>query len=202
MSTKGGKESDFFNRWSDRKTAERDEQSQEQVKIPEQAAVALPSGQEETSDENLPVPDDLPDIKTLDKNSDFSLFMREGTPKKLKRLALRKLFTSDPIFAGLDGLNDYDEDYSMIGMVAEVVSTRYKPGQGMVDPEEEILAKEPEEKISVKEEAKNIPDDGSSKGGDSQDDLSNQEGGEEFSEDLIEDAEMPELDENDSDAVT
>tara|TARA_B110000196_G_C20758262_1_gene480937 strand:+ start:15 stop:596 length:582 start_codon:yes stop_codon:yes gene_type:complete len=193
MSTKGGKESDFFNRWSDRKTAERDEQSQEQVEIPEQAAVALPSGQEETSDENLPVPDDLPDIKTLDKNSDFSLFMREGTPKKLKRLALRKLFTSDPIFAGLDGLNDYDEDYSMIGMVAEVVSTRYKPGQGMVDPEE---------KISVKEEAKNIPDDGSSKEGDKQDDLSNQEGGEELSEDLIEDAEMPGLDENDSDAVT
>ncbi|HIF58842.1 MAG TPA: DUF3306 domain-containing protein [Rhodospirillales bacterium] len=191
MSSKDGKESDFFNRWSDRKTAERDDQSQEQVEIPEQAAVALSSGQEETSDENLPVPDDLPDIKTLDKNSDFSLFMREGTPKKLKRLALRKLFTSDPIFAGLDGLNDYDEDYSMIGMVAEVVSTRYKPGQGMVDPEEKILAKEPEEKISVKEEAKNIPDDGSSKEGDKQDDLSNQEGGEELSEDLIEDAEMP-----------
>jgi hypothetical protein len=202
MSSKDGKESDFFNRWSDRKTAERDDQSQEKVEIPEQAAVALSSGQEETSDENLPVPDDLPDIKTLDKNSDFSLFMREGTPKKLKRLALRKLFTSDPIFAGLDGLNDYDEDYSMIGMVAEVVSTRYKPGQGMVDPEEEILAKEPEEKISVKEEAKNIPDDGSLKEGDKQDDLSNQEGGEELSEDLIEDAEMPGLDENDSDAVT
>ena len=202
MSSKGGKESNFFNRWSDRKTAERDDQSQEQVEIPEQAAVVLPSGQEETSDENLPVPDDLPDIKTLDKNSDFSLFMREGTPKKLKRLALRKLFTSDPIFAGLDGLNDYDEDYSMIGMVAEVVSTRYKPGQGMVDPEEEILAKEPEEKISVKEEVKNIPDDGSSKEGDKQDDISNQEGGEELSEDLIEDAEMPEPDENDSDVVT
>ena len=200
MSTKGGKESDFFNRWSDRKTAERDEQSQEQVEIPEQAAVALPSGQEETSDENLPVPDDLPDIKTLDKNSDFSLFMREGTPKKLKRLALRKLFTSDPIFAGLDGLNDYDEDYSMIGMVAEVVSTRYKPGQGMVDPEEELLAKE-EELLAKEEDVKNIPDDGSSKGGDNQDDLSNQEGGEEFSEDLIEDAEILELDENDSDAV-
>ena len=202
MSTKGGKGSDFFNRWSDRKTAERDDQSQEQVEIPEQAAVVLPSGQEETSDENLPVPDDLPDIKTLDKNSDFSLFMREGTPKKLKRLALRKLFTSDPIFAGLDGLNDYDEDYSMIGMVAEVVSTRYKPGQGMVDPEEKILAKESEEKISVKEEVKNIPDDGSSKEGDKQDDLSNQVGGEELSEDLIEDAEMPEPDENDSDVVT
>ena len=71
MSSKDGKESDFFNRWSDRKTAERDDQSQEKVEIPEQAAVALPSGQEETSDENLPVPDDLPDIKTLDKNSDF-----------------------------------------------------------------------------------------------------------------------------------
>jgi hypothetical protein len=55
----------------------------------------------------------------------------------------------------------------------------------MVDPEEKILAKEPEEKISAKEEAKNIPDDGSSKEGDKQDDLSNQEGCEELSEDLI-----------------
>ena len=202
MNDERERESSFLNRWSDRKTAVRDGHARDLGDIPEQAGVELPKVREQISDENAVVPDDLPDINTMNKDSDFTLFMREGTPKKLKRLALRKLFTSDPIFAGLDGLNDYDEDYSMIGMVAEVVSTRYKPGQGMVDPEEKILAKEPEEKISVKEEAKNIPDDGSSKEGDKQDDLSNQEGGEELSEDLIEDAEMSGLDENDSDAVT
>jgi hypothetical protein len=104
----------------------------------------------------LPIPEDLPDVNTLDQNSDYSLFMRKGTPEHLKRLALKKLFHSDPALAVLDGLNDYDEDYSMIGMVAEAISTRYQPGKGMVDPDEEVIA--PEEKIAPEEEQANKPD--------------------------------------------
>ncbi|MEE9194622.1 MAG: DUF3306 domain-containing protein, partial [Alphaproteobacteria bacterium] len=51
---------------------------------------------------------------TLDKDSDYSVFMKEGVPEQLKKLALRKLWRSDPVFAVLDGLNDYDEDFRII----------------------------------------------------------------------------------------
>jgi len=190
MSDKGNKESSFINRWSDRKTAERDDQSLEQVEIPEQSAVASSSEQGVTSDENITVPDDLPDINTLDKNSDFSLFMREGTPEHLKKLALKKLFTSDPAFSVLDGLNDYDEDYSMIGKVAEAVSSRYKPGKGMADPDGEI-----------QEEDNNIPEDHSEISNEDQSGLPVQENTEESSEDPIEDAEVQGFDKVDTDTI-
>jgi hypothetical protein len=59
-------------------------------------------------------PADLPDLDSLDANSDYTPFMRAGVPEELKRLALRKLWRTDPVFANLDGMNDYDEDFSAI----------------------------------------------------------------------------------------
>ncbi len=53
----------------------------------------------------------LPDINTLKEESDFSVFMSDGVPDKLRRLALRKLWASNPLFGIRDGLNDYDEDF-------------------------------------------------------------------------------------------
>lgn len=51
---------------------------------------------------------DLPDVETLTYESDFTTFLRDGVPERLKQAALRKLWLSDPVFANLDGLNDYD----------------------------------------------------------------------------------------------
>jgi Protein of unknown function (DUF3306) len=51
---------------------------------------------------------DLPDVETLTYESDFTAFLRENVPEQLKQAALRKLWTSDPVLANLDGLNDYD----------------------------------------------------------------------------------------------
>lgn len=50
----------------------------------------------------------LPDVESLTYESDFTAFLREGVPDQLKQAALRKLWTSDPVLANLDGLNDYD----------------------------------------------------------------------------------------------
>lgn len=138
-------EDGFFSRWSGRKAATREGLIVEETDIPEQLEIAKTGAEIEIADEDLPIPEDLPDIETLDKDSDYSLFMRKGTPEHLKRLALRKLFLSDPSLAVLDGLNDYDEDYSMIGMVVEEVTTRFKPGKGMVDPDEEKPQEDPKE---------------------------------------------------------
>ena len=142
MSDEDNYKDNFLKRWSSRKTVERDLKADDQLKIPEQSEVVVSESFDELEGKDVAVPDDLPAIDTLNKDSDFSLFMREGTPENLKKLALRKLFNSDPAFSVLDGLNDYDEDYSMIGMVAEAISTHYKPGKGMIDPEKETLSKE------------------------------------------------------------
>lgn len=53
----------------------------------------------------------LPDIDTLEEESDYRAFMTDGVPDKLRRLALRKLWATNPLFGIRDGLNDYDEDF-------------------------------------------------------------------------------------------
>ena len=194
MSDEEDKERNFLKRWSGRKTVERDLKSSDQVEISEQSEVAVSGELGEVADKDVPVPDDLPDIDTLNKDSDFSLFMRKGTPEHLKKLALRKLFNSDPAFSVLDGLNDYDEDYSMIGMVAEAVSTRYKPGRGMVDPDEEASAKEQGESSSD-----NLQGDPVSKDGRATDELSDQETEQEPSENFVEDGEIAEREDKEID---
>lgn len=67
---------------------------------------------------------DLPDIDSLDRDSDFTVFMKEGVPAHLRNLAMRKLWASDPVLANLDGLIDYGEDFTDIKSgVFEAVKT-------------------------------------------------------------------------------
>ncbi len=56
----------------------------------------------------------LPSIESLDRDSDYQGFLADGVPEALTRAALRKLWASDPVFANLDGLNDYDEDFNLV----------------------------------------------------------------------------------------
>ena len=63
----------------------------------------------------------LPSPEMLDAGSDFSQFMRDDVPEMLKRAALRRLWASDPVLANLDGLNDYDEDFTVIGAAAAAI---------------------------------------------------------------------------------
>lgn len=82
---------------------------------------------------------ELPDIESLDRDSDYTAFLRKGVPERLKRAALHKLWRSDPLFGILDGLNDYDEDFTLQfrAEVVNAVRTSYKVGKGFVDDDEE-----------------------------------------------------------------
>ncbi len=92
---------------------------------------------------------DLPDIETLDADSDFSVFLRDGVPEHLKKLALRKLWASDPVFANLDGLNDYDEDFSIfVPLAKEVV----KEVQEMMARNREELSKSEDKESEMLQE--------------------------------------------------
>jgi hypothetical protein len=78
----------------------------------------------------------LPAIETLTYESDFAPFLKPGVPKALRQQALRQLWRSNPVLANLDGLNDYDEDYSLVGKLSEAVSSLFRVGRGMVTNEE------------------------------------------------------------------
>jgi len=64
---------------------------------------------------------ELPPVETLDGDSDYTGFLADGVPEELTRAALRRLWRTDPVFANLDGLNDYDEDFSIITPIARAV---------------------------------------------------------------------------------
>lgn len=92
-------------------------------------------GQERARDTAID-PSDLPDIDSLTAESDFTAFMRKGVPKTLQRKALRKLWTSDPVLACLDGLNDYEEDFTDAATVIEGMKSSYQVGRGFLTDEE------------------------------------------------------------------
>ena len=156
----------FVARWSRRKIEEKEpskDTKSEVSKVEESAPLDADSTQDE-GDEGKTNVDDLPDVETLNESSDYTPFLKDGVPEKLKRLALRKLWKSNPIFGFIDGLDDYDEDYSAIGIVAQEIFTNYKPGKGMVDPdeaEEEIdeavkAEDEVEPEVEPEEEARDL----------------------------------------------
>ena len=80
----------------------------------------------------------LPDVESLDKDSDYTPFMREGVPENLRGQALRKLWGSDPVVAFRDGLDDYDDDYTKMfpKLVRKVVKTARKLGKDVLAPDE------------------------------------------------------------------
>ena len=67
---------------------------------------------------------DLPPIDSLGKDSDYTPFLGDGVPEKLARAAMRKLWSSDPIFAFRDGLDDYDEDFTIIETIVKAVTSK------------------------------------------------------------------------------
>lgn len=86
-------------------------------------------------------PKDLPPIDSLTAESDFTPFLRAGVPENLHRQALRRLWTSDPVFANDDGLKDYADDYTGMFNLSEPVKTLYRVGKGFLDAAEEAAEK-------------------------------------------------------------
>ena len=74
-------------------------------------------------DEEKPV--ELPPIESLDDDSDYSMFMFPEVDEGLKKIALRKLFKA-PFFNVVDGLNDYDEDFTTFEALGDIVTSDMK----------------------------------------------------------------------------
>jgi len=130
---------DFLSRWSRRKLGEAtDEPAPETQKpeSPEKEAVKAAVPEAESEDQGDPeVMALLPDIDGMDDSSDFTVFLQAGVPEALRRRALRKLWGVNPVLANLDGLNDYDEDYTQLHTLGEGMKTLYRIGKGFVSDE-------------------------------------------------------------------
>ena len=124
----------FLNRWSRRKHEKRQKTALADVEPMEEPVSAGPAGSLPVSADDQSIPPDLPDIDSLDKDSNYAVFLKEGVPEALTRLALRKLWRSDPVLAVLDGLNDYDEDYhTPIALAKKLVTGLQKIADGAQD---------------------------------------------------------------------
>jgi len=89
-------------------------------------AVTLPVAEEVDAVEKPVLTDvDMPDIESLDEDSDFSGFMSSGVSDELRNLALRKLFKA-PLFNIRDGLDEYDEDYTSFEKLGDIVTCDMK----------------------------------------------------------------------------
>jgi len=75
----------------------------------------------------------LPDPENIELGTDITGFLRKEIPEFLRRKALRGLWKSNPVLAVLDGLNDYDEDYTLASTAGQTVTSLYKVGEGLVD---------------------------------------------------------------------
>ncbi len=150
--TSGGGEA-FLSRWARRKEAQRQATAPAEP-APEEAGAP---GAAEDAEPPLRV-EDLPDIDSLDEGSDFTVFLKEGVPASLRRRALRKLWRLNPVFANLDGLAEYDEDYHTVVDLPGGVKTLFQAGKGMVQPEDEAKPEEGEGLDTAEEAPETSPE--------------------------------------------
>lgn len=96
-----------------------------------------PDPAEETPTEEL-TEEDFADVDfdALNYESDYGRFMKEGVPESIRRRALKQLYRSNPILANVDGLNDYDDDFTDAALAVEVLQTAYKVGRGYLTDED------------------------------------------------------------------
>ena len=74
----------------------------------------------------------LPDPDSLEPGQDIAGFMNKAVPERLRRRAMRQLWRLNPVLANLDGLNDYDGDFTNAATDAPGVKTAYQVGKGML----------------------------------------------------------------------
>ncbi|MFY0691027.1 MAG: DUF3306 domain-containing protein [Paracoccaceae bacterium] len=120
------------NFWSRRRAAVEAEAEAEAAAVAARAEAEEARSLEEKTDEELLAELDLPDPDTLEEGDDFSAFMSKAVPDRLRRRALRRLWTTNPVLANVDGLVDYGQDFTDSAMVVENLQTAYQVGKGMM----------------------------------------------------------------------
>ena len=96
----------------------------------------------EKSDAEILVELDLPDPDQMGEGDDFTVFLTETIPARIRTRALRRLWLTNPVLANVDGLVDYGEDFTDASCVVENIQTAYQVGKGMTAHVEEMARQE------------------------------------------------------------
>ncbi len=107
-------------RWSERKARAREagiQHSEEDI----------PGVDSDRRDDDQPSKrdEDMPPVDALDENSDVSDFFSPEVSEKLRKAALRKFFHS-PAFNIVDGLDDYDDDFTSFPALGDIVTAEMR----------------------------------------------------------------------------
>lgn len=152
----------FLDRWSRLKRdgeAEADAGAGPEVDATLQAPpeAAEPAAEDERTDDEILTALGLPHPDELRPGDDFRAFMAAAVPDRLRRMALRRLWASNPALANLDGLVEYGEDYTDKATVVENLQTLFRVGEGMVrktaPPEEGDEAEDAAQDLAAEGEA-------------------------------------------------
>lgn len=119
--------------WSRRKAAVEAEARAEAVAFEQARAAEVDAVLAERDDAEILAELGLPEPEALETSEQVRAFLASAVPQRLKTRALRRLWTTNPVLANLDGLNDYDTDFTDAATCVENIQTLYKVGRGMVD---------------------------------------------------------------------
>lgn len=146
----------FLERWSRRKRQAGSGDGQPEEHAP--PAVAKAAAQD--AEQEPAAAPELPDIDSLDENSDYSAFLAPGVDESLRQRALRKLFRS-PKFNVCDGLDDYCEDFTKFEKLGDILTAdmRFHLERAARKLEQLADSAEPSTPRPAAEEAPAAPDD-------------------------------------------
>jgi hypothetical protein len=118
--------------WEKRRASVAAEEEAEAKAVKRAAALRAEAEFDALPDEDILAKFDLPEPEALDTPEAVKHFMRHALPQRLKTRALRRLWRLNPVFANLDGLVDYDQDFTDAATVVENLQTSYRVGKGML----------------------------------------------------------------------
>ncbi|MFQ5626375.1 MAG: DUF3306 domain-containing protein, partial [Methyloligellaceae bacterium] len=125
----------------------------------QEKAAKEPEPEPEPEEDAKPGEFDDFDFDKLNYGSDYTQFMKNGVPEAVRRRALRMLWSSNPILANIDGLNDYDEDFTDAALAVKVLTSNYKPGLGHLTEEERNASYSEEARKAGEQPVEDDPDD-------------------------------------------
>ena len=121
----------FLGRWSRRKALKQGDVGLESTNEPKNNQQDLDQSGDESV--NPPLTDeDMPPVESLGEDDDFSGFLSPEISEKLRKVALRKLFHGAG-FNVRDGLDDYDDDFTVFEPLGDIVTADMRHQQEMLE---------------------------------------------------------------------
>lgn len=147
----------FVSRWSRRKQQVAEEESEQELNPNAEVAQAHKEiiDPEQIKAEKLEAlnkltDEDMPDVESLDENSDFSAFMSTSVSEGLRKMALKKLFMGAS-YNIRDGLDEYDGDYTKFEKMPDTMVTSDMKHMIEVEAKKQLAKEQEEERQRIGE---------------------------------------------------